>query len=103
MPENATRWSSAFKQPLARSKGRTLADYFDAVVDGKVPGPVDLWVLYEQAGAILLTAAADLGEFKAESVHLKASDDSVTINRKTPSEARAVLDDLSLSYKYSFY
>jgi hypothetical protein len=80
-----------------------VADYFDAVVDHRFAGEVDLWEVYERTGPVLLAAAAGLGSFEAEAVYVKASDDSVTISRETLSEARSVLDGLNLGYDYSFY
>ena len=80
-----------------------MVDYFDAVVDHRFTGAVDLWAVYERTGPVLLAAAVDLGSFEAEAVYVKASDDSVTISRQTLSEARSVLDGLNLGYDYSFY
>lgn len=80
-----------------------MVDYFEAVVDHRFTGAVDLWAVHERTGPVLLAAAADLGSFEAEAVYVKASDDSVTISRQTLSEARSVLDGLNLDYDYSFY
>jgi hypothetical protein len=80
-----------------------VPDYFDAVVDHRFTGAIDLWAVYERAGPVLLSAASALGSFVEEAVYVKASDDSVTISRQTISEARSVLDGLNLGYDYSFY
>lgn len=80
-----------------------MTEAYTATIDRRFSDETDMWSLFDGLGERISLATSDIAQLVREDTWVLASDNSVTIQRPTLGEARAVLDAEDLAYRYGFY